>query len=144
MPTRDLAQRGRTDRSAPGTTPGIDEIAALFDHWNAALQTGDAQIVAALYAPDAVLVPTVSNKVRRTRAEIEDYFRHFLIKKPRGRIVESNIRIYDDIAIDSGRYDFTLTIDGVELDLPCRYSFVYRKLGRDWRIVEHHSSVMPE
>lgn len=139
MPTRDLERRGATD-----PTPATTEIAALFDRWNAALQTGDPRIVAALYAPDAVLVPTVSNRVRRTRAEIEDYFAHFLTKDPRGRIVQSNIRIYGDIAIDSGLYSFALTIAGVDVDLPCRYSFVYRRLGRDWRIVEHHSSVMPE
>lgn len=42
------------------------EIASLFDRWNAALATGDASSVAKLYAPDAVLEPTVSNEVRTT------------------------------------------------------------------------------
>ncbi|KGS13386.1 cag pathogenicity island protein Cag5, partial [Pseudomonas coronafaciens] len=62
------------------------EIAGLFDRWNKALQTGNSQTVASLYTPDAVLQPTVSNKVRATPAEIKDYFDHFLALKPVGEI----------------------------------------------------------
>ncbi|TMM35589.1 hypothetical protein, partial [Colwellia ponticola] len=38
------------------------EIAGLFDRWNSALQTGNAKSVVDLYAPGAVLQPTVSNQ----------------------------------------------------------------------------------
>jgi len=120
------------------------EIAALFDRWNAALQTLDAAQVAALYAPDAVLLPTVSNEVRRTPEEIEDYFRRFLLKRPHGHIIQSNIRVFGDIAVNSGIYSFALTIDGVTSDVICRYSFVYRRDEDGWHIIDHHSSVMPE
>ena len=44
------------------------EITALFDQWNSALQTGDPKQVAALYAADAILLPTVSNQVRHNHA----------------------------------------------------------------------------
>src|SRR4051812_40782523 len=44
------------------------EIAGLFDRWNAALASGDAEQVTSLYAPDGVLEPTVSNEVRSTPA----------------------------------------------------------------------------
>lgn len=120
------------------------EIAALFDRWNAALQTQDAAQVAALYAPDAVLLPTVSNEVRRTPEAVTDYFEHFLRKRPRGHVIQSNIRVFGDIAIDSGVYCFALTTDQVTSEVTCRYSFVYRKGDEGWRIIEHHSSVMPE
>jgi hypothetical protein len=40
--------------------PSQQEIAALFDEWNAALATGDPEKVADLYSPDAVLLPTLS------------------------------------------------------------------------------------
>ncbi|MFD6142143.1 hypothetical protein [Promicromonospora sp. NPDC060271] len=40
--------------------PTEQEIAALFDEWNAALGTGDAEAVADRYAHDGVLLPTVS------------------------------------------------------------------------------------
>ena len=119
-------------------------IAQLFDRWNAALQTGDPQTVAALYAPDAILLPTVSNKVRRSPAEIEDYFVQFLKKRPRGTIHQQNIRIFGDLAIDSGVYAFDLTTEDGEVQVLCRYTYVYRRDGDDWRIIEHQSSMMPE
>ena len=46
----------------------LAEVAAQFDRWNAALATGDPEQVASLYAPDGVLLPTVSNKVRTDHA----------------------------------------------------------------------------
>jgi uncharacterized protein (TIGR02246 family) len=42
----------------------LKALAGQFDRWNEALQTGDPEAVAALYMPDAVLLPTVSNQVR--------------------------------------------------------------------------------
>ena len=43
------------------------------------------------YAPTAVLLPTVSNKVRTTPEEIVDYFVNFLQLKPRGAIDEVGV-----------------------------------------------------
>ncbi len=119
-------------------------IESLFDRWNETLQSGDAARVAALYADDAILLPTVSNQVRHNHAEIADYFVTFLKKKPFGRIDESNVRAFGDIAINSGGYTFALTQDGVVSDVRCRFTFVYRREGEGWKIIEHHSSQMPE
>ena len=78
------------------------DITALFDEWNSALQTGEPKNVSALYETNAILLPTVSNKVRHNHEEIEDYFVHFLAKGPKGEINESNVRTFGDIAINSG------------------------------------------
>lgn len=118
-----------------------NEIKGLFEAWNDALQTGDPKQVAALYASDAILLPTVSNQVRHNHAEIEDYFVHFLAKGPAGKIDESNVRIFDQIAINSGVYTFTLNDGSV---VPARFTYVYRREGDRWLIIEHHSSQMPE
>lgn len=121
-----------------------DTIESLFDRWNDALQTRDPDRVVKLYAEDAVLLPTVSNQVRHDHAEIRDYFVSFCAKNPRGIVNESNVRTFGDLAIHSGVYTFDLTTDGKTTQVPCRFSFVYRKIGDDWKIVEHHSSKMPE
>ncbi|MEM7144901.1 MAG: SgcJ/EcaC family oxidoreductase [Verrucomicrobiota bacterium] len=118
-----------------------NEISALFKEWNNALQSGDPGQVTALYETNAVLLPTVSNKVRHDHDEIEDYFIHFLAKGPSGEINESNIRTFGDIAINSGVYTFTFEDGGV---VQARFTFVYRWNGQRWLIVEHHSSSMPE
>lgn len=120
------------------------EIRALFTIWNDALQTRDPDAVARLYSADAILLPTVSNKVRHDHAEIRDYFVTFLAKQPRGVMNESNVREFGDLAIDSGVYTFDLTSDGATTQVPCRYTFVYRREADGWKIVEHHSSAMPE
>ena len=117
------------------------EIAALFDEWNRAVQTGDSGRVADLYAPDSILLPTLSNRVRRSREDIMDYFDHFLAKGPSGRIDESDIRIFGEIAVNSGIYTFTFR-DGSSA--PARFTFVYKWDGERWMIMEHHSSLMPE
>ncbi|KGK57477.1 hypothetical protein NC00_12525, partial [Xanthomonas cannabis pv. phaseoli] len=72
------------------------EVAALFDTWNAALASGNPHKVADLYAPDGVLLPTVSNEVRASRSQIEKYFEMFLAKKPKGVVNYRTVRVLDD------------------------------------------------
>ncbi len=119
-----------------------EDITALFDEWNSALQTGNPENVAALYEEGtAILLPTMSNRVRHNHEEIADYFVQFLAKGPVGRIDEGNVRIFGEIAINSGLYTFTFEDDS---SVQARFTFVYRWNGQRWMIVEHHSSAMPE
>ncbi|MBT2298561.1 SgcJ/EcaC family oxidoreductase [Pseudomonas fluorescens] len=122
------------------------EIAALFDRWNAALKTGSAAAVTSLYAPDAILQPTVSNQVRNTAALIQDYFEHFLASKPAGQINYREIRhLGPDAAMDSGVYTFALTnADGSKREVQARYTFLYERIDGQWKILNHHSSAMPQ
>ena len=118
-----------------------EDIISLFDEWNSALQTGNPKKVAVLYEDTAILLPTMSNKVRHNHDEIEDYFVQFLAKSPEGKIDEANIRIFGEIAINSGVYTFSFEDDST---VQARFTFVYRWNGQRWMIVEHHSSGMPE
>lgn len=125
--------------------PSEREIRDLFDRWNAALATLDANRVADLYAPDAVLLPTVSAEIRKTRAARVDYFKHFLENKPVGRIQERVINVLNrNSAIDTGLYQFTLTDKhGHRSKVDARYTFVYKLRGGRWLIINHHSSAVP-
>lgn len=132
---------------APAAKPTKAQIAHLFDGWNAALQTGDPDKVADRYASDAVLLPTVSNKIRTDHAEIVDYFEHFLANKPVGKKIETIVNVLDsNSAIDTGIYEFTLTDPdtGAKRVVEARYTYEYEKRGGEWLIVNHHSSAMPE
>lgn len=122
------------------------EIAGLFDRWNKALQTGDSETVTRLYAKDAILQPTVSNKVRTSHDEIKDYFDHFLKLKPVGVINFREIRrMNENKAVDTGVYTFTLTAaDGSKSQVQARYTFLYMKVKGEWLILNHHSSAMPQ
>ncbi|MFC8430727.1 SgcJ/EcaC family oxidoreductase [Streptomyces sp. NPDC057253] len=136
-----------TAGTAAPKKPTKKEIAGLFTTWNAALQTGDAHKVADLYAKDAVLLPTVSNQVRTDRAGIVDYFEHFLQNKPVGKKVRTIVNVLDtNSAIDTGVYEFTLTDPktGAKRVVEARYTYEYEKRHGQWKIVNHHSSAMPE
>jgi uncharacterized protein (TIGR02246 family) len=134
--------------SAPGLATECankDEIVGLFTKWDAALQTGNPEKVADLYAKDGVLLPTVSNKVRTDHAAIVDYFHNFLELKPKGTLNEIHvICLGDDTAINQGIYTFDVVKGGQPSKVQARYSYVYHKEDGEWKIVSHHSSAMPE
>ena len=141
-----LAVAGCSSADA-ATKPTEQEVASLFDQWNAALATGNADTVADLYASDGVLLPTLSAVVRSNRDQIKEYFAEdFLPKKPQGTITESHVRILDDEnAAHSGNYRFSLTgKDGTKTEVDARFTYVYEKIDGRWLIVEHHSSAAPE
>ena len=121
--------------------PLKSEIAALFDRWNASLRTGDPRRVVANYAPNSILLPTVSNRARFTIAEKEEYFTHFLMRRPEGSIDDRLIEVDCNSATDAGLYTFRFA-DGTKVK--ARYSFSYKKVGSEWLITSHHSSAMPE
>jgi len=129
----------RTESCKPTT---VGEIAALFDRWNQSLQTGDPHKVAANYAVQSILLPTLSNKPRLTLAEKEDYFHHFLENRPSGEIDMRTIEIDCNTAVDAGLYTFTFAKTGKRVS--GRFSYTYRWDGSQWLITSHHSSVMPE
>ena len=117
------------------------EVAALFDRWNQSLKTGRAEKVVQNYAPRSILLPTVSNKLRLSAAEKEDYFVHFLENQPVGSIDMRFVDIGCNTALDAGLYTFSFAKTGTKVS--GRYSFTYGWDGQQWLITSHHSSVMP-
>ena len=117
------------------------EVAALFDRWNQSLKTGRAEKVVQNYAARSILLPTVSNKLRLSAAEKEDYFVHFLENQPVGSIDMRFVDIGCNTALDAGLYTFSFAKTGTKVS--GRYSFTYGWDGQQWLITSHHSSVMP-
>ena len=113
-----------------------NEILALFEQWNSALQTKDPKEIVKLYANNAVLLPTISNDVCHTHQEMEAYFSNFLVQEPNGKIDEANISIFNNIAMNSGLYTFSFK-DGSKVQ--ARFTFVYLWDGVSWKIIKHHS-----
>jgi uncharacterized protein (TIGR02246 family) len=122
------------------------EIASFFTQWNNAIQTENPDTVTALYAEDAVLLPTISNTPRTNHTEMRAYFVDFLKKKPRATIDRSFIKPGCNWATDTGIYSFNLTDEKSKkvTKVQARYSFVYEKIKGKWTIIHHHSSLMPE
>lgn len=120
-------------------------VMALFDDWNFALSSLDANQVVQRYWPNAVLLPTVSNTPRTTPAMIGDYFEHFLGRRPRGHIDTRTVQVGCNMAMDVGTYTFSMMDDkGVTSEVAARYTFIYQYRDGAWKILHHHSSAMPE
>merc|ERR1712176_1199883 len=119
-----------------------DEVRGLFGLWNNALATLDPKKVADRYSKKGVLLPTVSDIPRTDYPGIVDYFTNFLKLRPQGEIESGEIMIGTNWAQDAGLYEFTLQSTGAKVK--GRYTFVYVFEDGEWKISQHHSSVMPE
>jgi uncharacterized protein (TIGR02246 family) len=120
------------------------DVEQLFVRWNQALHSGDAHQVSSLYSEDALLLPTLSAEPRRDGAAINNYFEGFLAQAPEGRIESREIRLGCNQALDAGTYSFLLHPPGQPAErVQARYSFVYAFRNGEWRILHHHSSLLP-
>jgi hypothetical protein len=78
----------------------------LFERWAAAVASGDPEQVAALYAPEAVLIPTLSPRLRSSPGGIADYFQGFLARHPQASVTERHLFSGCDELVDTGLYSF--------------------------------------
>jgi uncharacterized protein (TIGR02246 family) len=118
------------------------QVAAATLEWIRTFNTRDAARISALYAPDAILWGTVSKTIRTTPEEILVYFEDSSAKRPNLRMFlgEYHVRLFGNIATNSGYYTSRNPVDGKEVVNPMRFTFTYRKEGDRWMIVNHHSS----
>jgi uncharacterized protein (TIGR02246 family) len=132
--------------SAPMALAGpTEDVRSATQAWVDAMNSHDAERVVALYDAEAVLWGTRSFTPRDTPATVRDYFKVLQSVPPsyKVKLGEQRIRIYGDIAINSGAYTFSEDRDGTSIIRPARFSFVYRNRDGRWFIVDHHSSAVP-
>lgn len=114
-----------------------------FERWIAAVEAGDAAAAAALYAKDAVLMPSSSRDILTTPKARRAYLDKLISgKHPSVKVDESHVRTYDDMAAISGVYSFTYP-GRKKHAIPARFSLVLRRCEGGWHIVDHHSSKLP-
>jgi uncharacterized protein (TIGR02246 family) len=125
--------------------PEASDVEALGQTWGRTLASRNPQQISALYAPEAVLLATFTNELD-TAPEILEYFTGLTKREGLNvRFDEQNIRILDEnTASNSGLYTFSFVQDGKTVEVPARYTFLYEKVGDQWLILEHHSSLRPE
>ena len=117
-----------------------DSIASeLLQKWAATVKGGDPKQVVSLYRNDGILLGTFSNKERVGHELILEYFEKLLKSPVEVQIVSENPHVFGSDAVNSGHYNFVTNGETIR----ARFSFVYHKDG-EWKIVSHHSSVMPE
>ena len=112
----------------------------LLQKWIAAIKSGDPKQVTNLYHGDGILLGTFSNKERVGHDLIIEYFENLLKSPVDVEIVSEHPHVLESAAVNSGLYNFVTNNKTIN----ARFSFVYHKDNTEWKIVSHHSSVMPE
>ncbi len=130
--------------TAANASADDSEVAALATAWTG---TNEASVIAALYADDAVLWGTTRSEVIVGHEGILQYFEEANASFPglKAEIQDGMVtQVFDETAINSGIYKITNIVEGAEKwSIFGRFTFVYRSIDGQWKIVAHHSSRMP-
>jgi uncharacterized protein (TIGR02246 family) len=123
----------------------MDEAYAIVKQWEAAFNAGDADAVAALYAPSATIWGTLAQDLTTTAAGITSYFQQ---AARAGLKVKLGPHVLLPVAgagiVDAGHYEFSRAADGQDSVFPARYSFVLMQQNGAWVIAHQHSSFLPK
>jgi len=116
--------------------------AELLQKWTNAIKNGDPKQVTNLYHENGILLGTFSPKERVGHELILEYFESLLKSPVEVQIVSEHLyfRTSESAVVNSGLYNFIT--DGKIIN--ARFSFAYSKNDDGWKIISHHSSVLPE
>tara|TARA_B100001250_G_C19613124_1_gene705885 strand:- start:47 stop:409 length:363 start_codon:yes stop_codon:yes gene_type:complete len=113
--------------------------------WITLVSSQDMEGVVNLYAEDGLLLGTFSDEIRVGKGKIKEYFQFFLSKNPIASVIDSKLHIIDDNSFTvNGFYDFEVDASNGQREIAhARFTFVFRKDTESFKILSHHSSVMP-
>ncbi|QEH97773.1 nuclear transport factor 2 family protein [Gluconobacter thailandicus] len=123
--------------------PHLQAARSILFEWAKVVSTGEIEELLKLYAPDAILVPTVSDEVRGADDQRRAYFENFLAKPNlRCEIKSFKKRISHKLGtvVIGGLYDFTFGEDQKAELVPARFLFTFEEINGRWVITGHHSS----
>ena len=112
----------------------------MLETWVDKIRTNDPKQVASLYHSDGLLLGTFSDIERKGYDLILAYFENLFNAKVDVEIVTQHKHETDSLVVNSGLYNFI--VDGKTVN--ARFSFVFINADGEWKILSHHSSVLPE
>ena len=112
----------------------------MLETWVEKIRTNDPKQVVSLYPTDGLLLGTFSDIERKGHDLILEYFENLLKAKVDVEIVTQHKHETESLVANSGLYNFI--VDGKTVN--ARFSFVFIKINDDWKILSHHSSILPE
>lgn len=121
----------------------IGAAKALLSQWAEAVSRQSLEDVLALYAEDAMLVPTVQNALAVTAADRRSYFEGFLSKQGlncRIDSVETRVVSGGAAVTLAGHYTFSFVEDDAPQSVAARFLYTVSGIDDLWRIEAHHSS----
>lgn len=121
-----------TDRESAG---------AALKSWVRAANSRTPSNLAVLYDPRAIVLMDSAERPLDTPEERDTYFKKLAsLDQLNVTVDDENLRLFDNMAVNSGTYRFSYQKNGTPVEIPGHFSFVYRKAGNQWLIVDHHTS----
>lgn len=117
---------------APTGSQESSELAATTDSWTAALNAGDVEAVAALYAEDARLLPP-NGAMAQGRNAVRQEFGAMVAAGLKGELSTLEAVVAGDIGYKVGTYT-VMGPDGSVLDRG-KFIEVWQQVGGDWQII---------
>jgi uncharacterized protein (TIGR02246 family) len=132
-------------QNIPMSGDTTQSVAMALQNWATAFNNCDASAARALYSRQPALWGTVSPTLIISAEAVQQYFERLCSsnQKPKVELQEQRPRQFGDSAVNTGTYTFTVFPGGQERRLPARFSFTYWREDGQWRIVDHHSSLLP-
>ena len=115
-------------------------VTELLQKWTSAIKNGDPKQVTKLYHENGILLGTFSAKERVGHELILEYFEGLLKSPVEVQIVSEHPHVFESFAVNSGLYNFITDSKTIN----ARFSFAYSKNDAEWKIIAHHSSILPE
>lgn len=118
----------------------------VLKQWMDAVNNGDLEGLVALYADNAVLIPTFSSRLLNAPEKIRDYFQKLASREDLSIALHEKTVIVQPIHANvvsmCGIYCWRFSIDGEMLSFEARFSYVL-DLSAEKPIINHHSSQIP-
>ena len=112
----------------------------MLQTWIEKIRSNNANEVSDLYHKDGLLLGTFSNIERNGQKLILDYFKNLLKSQVDVEIITKHEFKAESTYTVSGLYNFLVN----DKKIKARFSFVFLKSKEDWKILSHHSSVLPK
>jgi ketosteroid isomerase-like protein len=116
----------------------LRELERVEEVWNEAHEHGDADALETLWADDIeVAVPKMPVL---TKADALKFARSGRMKFLSYRTSDVRVRVYDNAAVVTGRLQRTRSINGQKMSDDWRFTKVYVRDAKKWRVVAFHAS----
>ncbi len=131
-------------KHTPRPDTGCTDVArATLIRWTEEVAAGRLDAILQLYAPDAILVPTLSNEIVDTEDGRRRYFEFFLSDgHPTCTVKSEQCRTGQKLGTITigGIYSFRFPRSTGEEIVPARFLFTFEEFNAGWLITGHHSS----
>lgn len=118
----------------------------VLERWMQGVNQGQVGQLLELYDPQAVLIPTFSNRLLNTPDKLRDYFEKLGSREELSIALHEKTLLTQPLGGDmhalGGIYNWRFMVDGELLNFEARFSYLI-DLARPAPILHHHSSQIP-